>query len=201
MMRTLSVFGCIALYVACAFVTPSEANVRAMAKSVMKYRPELSAKAVNSAITRTTGVITYVAASPKATVLVESASKAAKQHVTALTSAAASSVASQLSAAVSSQKINMQTAFTSLIAEETDEALKKQFERIEWAAQKADPRFCRTLSETAGGAIDSAAPTFGDLLALCLARTTGDVSRCGQIDPASAPALRRACDEGLVKRS
>lgn len=37
-MRALFVFGSIALYIACAFVPPSEANLRAFAEDVSKIR-------------------------------------------------------------------------------------------------------------------------------------------------------------------
>ena len=37
-MRALIIFGSIALYITCAFVPPSEANVRAMASKVERVR-------------------------------------------------------------------------------------------------------------------------------------------------------------------
>jgi hypothetical protein len=37
-MRALFIFGSIALYIACAFVPPSEANLRAFAEDVSKIR-------------------------------------------------------------------------------------------------------------------------------------------------------------------
>lgn len=75
----------------------------------------------------------------------------------------------------------------------SDPVFVQQLERIEWATKKQDVRLCKDVLTA-----DAAGGKPGDYLALCLARVTGDYSRCMQIDPLEASLLKHLCDEELA---
>ena len=212
-MRALFVFGAVALYIGCAFVTPSQANVHAMVMAAGRLKPASVTSLLSAAskpIMTITDTVKKVAKDPKTTVLVDAAGKALsgdkKAAITSATSVAVSAlpdvqtVARTLSKVIAKHDDRMTAAFAALMANTADASVKAQFERIEWAAEKADPRLCKTLADNNVVTTGSAAPSFGDLLALCLARTTGDATRCSQIDSVTGAALKSACDEGLASQ-
>ncbi len=85
---------------------------------------------------------------------------------------------------------------SALLANNAIPALRVQFERIRFAELKLSPRLCRDLVNPDANEAEDGSVTFGNLLSLCLARTTNDASRCSAI-PDRQHALKQACLEGL----
>ncbi len=211
-MRSLSIFGAIALYIACAFVPPSEANVHAMVTHVAKIR-SLNTTAFTQHLTPTPAQVKQVKAlankavalSPK-TIVTDTASALKNVKAKKVTQAATKTVGILVpdpKAAALKLAQNFiapvpagSSLFRNLLTSEQDPIIRKQLERIEWAANKNDPRLCKALGETE----TFTTPSLSDLLALCLARTTRDSSRCLQIDETN-PAFRHACTEELAPQA
>lgn len=166
-MRALFVFGSIALYVALAFVSPSEANIHALSKKVAELADTHASTLVDDV---SNGLS---AALPVATSAIETAETLLQNP---------ESIASSISTIASS---------------EASSVMRTQFERIQWAVGKGDPKLCKTLGESSLNEADSGKPTFGDLLAFCLAATTRELTRCEKISTVTAPALKDACIKGL----
>jgi len=214
-MRSLVIFGITAVFIACAFVPPSEANFQALAEhakvaiekgSVSSFftvsLPDTNEwkKAAKSLQTLTKDAAT--------TVLVENVTSNVKGQIAsgALQTATnmlkdivpepatvAKAVVNQVTATVSSQ---VSKRWTELLSSEKDPALAKIYERIDWAAKKGEVRLCREL--TLGVSTETIAA--GDLLALCLAKVTRDPARCEQISD-DASVLKSICKEELAIES
>ncbi len=175
-MRALCVFGSIALYIACAFVPPSQANFHAFAAMAK----DLSALDSAAVVSRVTGALEQ--ANTRAVI-----DSLIPDPQTVLETVADTLISS-----------GGQTEYLSGLAiAEQNPALRLQFERIQWAASRQDPRLCKLLSEFHPVDAHADIPTLGDLLALCLAETTREASRCNQIDPVTAPSLTVACRNDL----
>lgn len=196
-MRTFFVFGSIALYIACAFVQPSEANLRGFAEKA----EALDSSGIVSQVTNvfdsgnTQTLIDSVKNDANVSTLVDTATNARTALIpdsgTMLNALTRSLTAT--SGRVSS--------LSDLLETEQNAALRSQYERIQWAVQKSDPRLCKVLGESNLERTDAGNPTLGDLLAFCLAETMHDATRCTQIDGHTAPALLAACTEGLDQQS
>ncbi len=216
MMRTLLIFGTIALYLVCAFVPPSQANIRAAAAEVMHMKSGDASAFVSTVvhhidtIVKSSIPLEEIASNAHATVLVDVASSIAQgDRKAALNNAVhfAVGVAPNIKKAAKSLVKSIANSsvasspFTLLTENEKNPTIKKQLERIDWAANRSDPKLCKALAETNSVTDVKDVPQFGDLLALCLARVMHDAARCGQINSASASALRAACTEGLDQTS
>lgn len=174
-MRALFIFGSIALYIACAFVPPSEANVRSFAEKAKRLQlSSVDTSVLVDTASKALDGVKNVATLRQAAVLVPS-SKAVLEHVT--------------------------SSVSDFVVTESSAALRSQFERIRWAATKSDPRLCKVLAESRSDVVESGKPSFGDLLAFCLAETTGEPRRCDQIDAVNASSLYDACVKELALRS
>ena len=194
-MRALFVFGSIALYIACAFVQPSQANLRSFAERAMRlhalHSSSLVAAGRNASVTTLVDTATNVVKTATAT--------RPLRHAANLIPTPAAVVSTVSNAIVGAG--NHASSLSVFVNAETNQALRTQFERIQWAVMKSDPRLCNVLSESNMGSIDNGSPTFGDLLAFCLAETTRESGRCDQIDPVTASALHEACVKELAVRS
>ena len=171
-MRALLLFGGIGLYIACAFVPPSLASLHMTAQRVLALKSQHATQFL-----------------PSATVLVDTTNVA--ETVAPIPKTVGTIVASLLHGAPSSSQLS------TLEENEKDPILRTQFERIRWAATKGDPRLCKDLLEGSAKQSEGGNPSFGDLLALCLARSTHEAIRCTQMSIGASPSLRAACDEGL----
>ncbi len=214
-MRSLLVFGITIVFIASAFVSPSEANFRSLAeraKATIEQRTKASLLGPGipdtAELKKAAKLMQTLAKDPRVTVLVEDAAKTAKtQDYSGLWGSAASLLkkalpASQGIASTVTERLPENTGtqavsrWTELVLAEKDPVLHKQLERIDWAAKKGDARLCREL--TLGEVIDGGnGPSTGDLLALCLAKVLGEGERCAQMSDASA-ALRTVCLEELA---
>ncbi len=198
MMRSLFIFGTIALYVVCAFVPPSQANIETVAAQVLQMK-----KGNASAVVKAT-------LDPRVTVLVDAASRVVQgdrsgvfkdvAHFAVGVAPDIKKAKMSLVKSIGNRPVKS-SPFTLLVENEKNPIIRKQLERIDWAVGKSDPKLCKTLEETHSIADATGVPQFGDLLALCLARVMHDSARCSQIDGAFASTLRSACTEGLDQMS
>lgn len=89
-------------------------------------------------------------------------------------------------------------AWKRILKNEVDPVVLEQLQLIQAAIVAGDVRLCGALpyaapvERTADGTTYMT-PSHGDYLAYCLARVTGEGSRCDQIDERIAPALQTAC--------
>lgn len=86
--------------------------------------------------------------------------------------------------------------------EETNDVLKHYFVLIEWAREKHDVRACSELSPTVLEErivknVSYQTPSHDDWIAYCLARVTGNSDRCQQIQSGILPRLQTLCFEEL----
>ncbi len=89
----------------------------------------------------------------------------------------------------------------SLLSNEKNPLLKDALESIDWAQRTSDVQLCRGFDSSFAKTTLDTAPTRGDLLALCLAKVSGNDSRCRQIDPRTAYELKAVCETELVGRT
>ncbi len=192
-MRTFFVFGSIAFYIACAFVQPSEANLRGFAEKAQA----LDSSGLVAQVTdvfhsgKSEALVDSVKSGVNVSTLVDSATHAGTSLIPDSGTMLKALTQSIVGAA------DHPSSFSELVNAEKNSALRSEYERIQWAIQKAEPRLCKVLGESNLGKGDAGSPTLGDLLAFCLAQTTHESTRCAQIDARTVPALLAACTEGL----
>lgn len=182
-MRALCIFGSVALYILCALVPPSQANFRAFT-AMAKDLSSLDSTAI---VSRVAGALDQTNARSAVDAAYSNAVSLVPDSKTVLKTVAHSVIGA-----------NGGTTTLALLANaERDNGLRLQFERMLWASSNHDPRLCNLLSEFYPQKPEAGLPTLGDLLALCLAETTREANRCGQIDPVTAPALLETCRKDL----
>lgn len=177
-MRSLITFGCLALFLGSAFITPSEDNVLARAES---------ARTLVESTVRGAVALQSVPHSREIVSTVDVLRRVAK-------SGAVSKAVSIVRRPVVTSK-----EWKSLLKEKNSESLQTALEEIDFAARKHDPRLCLTLDPSQSDRAQFTSPTIGDLLALCLAKVSADFERCSAIDPVTGATLRSICEGELVR--
>lgn len=215
MTRNLVIIGLIAGFIASAFVTPTNANFKAMqalAKDQVRVRTAgsllggsvLSAKDAQTAAK----VLAAVAANPA---LKSSVAKAVGSAVSLKNVEEAATVLTSVSSPVKTVKrvaasaaqiltTHRLTSVWKTFKASADPFTVAQMERIEWALRKGDVRLCSDVMDSADNRSDKDPQTLtsGEYLALCVAIVTGDPARCDQILSVSDPSLRSLCSDELA---
>ncbi|OGJ63070.1 hypothetical protein A3A67_03300 [Candidatus Peribacteria bacterium RIFCSPLOWO2_01_FULL_51_18] len=204
-MRSLWVFGLTAIFIATAFVPPTVANFlgfteRARATIERRTKASLTSGDIPGVadLKKAANLMKTLSKDPRTSVLVEDSKGKMYSDLLKKSASALESVLPEpkknLKKAVNeilSNPAKTSGRWVSLLQDEKQPKLRKQYERIEWATEKNDLRLCREIES-----VDSASPAYGDLLAFCVARVTRSVTRCGQIG-AGAKLLKSICKEEL----
>ncbi len=217
-MRSLCTFGCLALFVGSAFITPSEANVLARAEQARSQvqttvRGALLSGKVPDArdITSASDILRRIAKSESASQAVSTVLKrgesvddlrtvlSSSADVLTSTLPTPSRVVSRAVRSVTRQPVVTSKQWKSLLGAKNDPALQKALEEIDFASRKHDPRLCLTLDPSTTDRTSFVSPTIGDLLALCLAKVSANPERCTAIDPLTGATLRSICEGELVR--
>lgn len=205
-MRSLWVFGITAAFIVCAFVPPSEANFKALAS---RARVSIEQRARSSLVgsvpqlnelRKASSVIKNLARDPRVSVLVENlnrgfnapaGSNVLKESASIIDSVlptAKKKAATVISNIVTAQK-KQSPKWLVFLRSETDPAIRKQLDRIDWAEKKDSISLCRELEAVPQGT------TLGDFIALCVAKISRSPDRCAQISDA---ALKSVCQDELA---
>lgn len=158
-------------------------------------------------------LLQQIASNPHVTELVDTAGKKTGTAISAgvLSSAAATlknvlptpvKAVKKVSKIVAQPTVRRSNEWKTILASEGDKHLQELYESVDWAQRKSDVRLCKDLDPAVHtGSPSVAGPTIGDILALCLAKATGDAARCGQIDASTASALKSVCETELEGRA
>jgi len=180
MLRKLITTGMVLGFIASAFVPPTDANF-GTAETVAKA--EVGARTAATLLAN--AGIDHAKVDAAVKVLREVAPEPQK-------------VVKRMSAAALTQMKRKKTSayWKQVKKDSDDDDFIARMEDIEWAARKTDVRLCGELIATIPLTLHQ--PTRGDYLALCLAKVTGDIARCDQIDNDIAPVLKKLCTEELA---
>lgn len=189
MMRTLFTIGCIAGFIACAFVPPTDANFQSleqMAKTQVRERTAsslLGGKTLDSKqVENAANILKAVVADPALRSAVQKAAGKAtdvstvEDIVTAISAMASPKRVLKRASTVAVHAVQthrFSATWTKTKVSSTKERVL-QMQRIEWASRKQDVRLCGEVK----GDVET---TVGEYIALCVALVTGDPSRCDQL--------------------
>jgi hypothetical protein len=216
-MRSLLVFGITAAFIACAFVPPSQQNFIARAEQAKVQVAERTKAALGTAglpssadLKRAAALMKSLSKDPNVTTLLEKAEKGVRvaDQIAILQKAADAlktvspspkKIVSRVvhKAVVSVTGVQPSARWKEIVETEKNSDLRLQLERVDFAARKGDVRLCKEISN-AEFANHAGFPATGDLLALCLAKITGESSRCDQINSNLFVPLKPVCTEELA---